>query len=828
MRKPLLYFLGLIGLFFSSCASNETQQERSPKVKLVGVVSPQVIKMNIQEGEMAPSFQLEYVAQEGDSIHERISSAGNGLVTERILYRGGKAYGWLTGEGNHRLTVGQHLVGDTLNGADLTDIKNYLISSKDDPNYAQPQRPLAVYQKSKANNWLEPNREFTFLHQLYFKLAKPLKNGATYQIATSNINIYPQTSELKYDNKVINEAIHLSGLGFQLEDASKIAYLSEWMGTGGAFDFDQCKTFKVINLQDQSVAFTGEIKKVLAENEVEKMRNPKNFAKTNVYQLNFGQLQQAGEFAIEIPGYGRSMSFKIGQDTWANNMRYAMKGFYNMRANSGQEAKYGGFDCPPAYVPGKDIVTYQSNASLLNTGNGLNAKGLDTDNFGQLILNKTDVQIVEKDSAIGGYHDAGDWDRRAQHMLCGRWQLELYQLFPDLYKHFNTGIPESNNSLPDLIDEVRFNLDFYRRLQTKEGGIRGGLEAIMHPVEGETSYQESLESYVYAPDMWSSFIYAGVAARLAFVLRHDKPELAKMYKNTALKAYQWGSKRFDLAFHNKIDQPLPVQVFCEKSQAALELFQLTQQHQYMIDFLEFSVLNPQLKLENFGKGKAGWDHVLDYKTLEDMQSDALFLYSLLPPKYQQKSQLRKCKQIIQKRAQVAMDFQKNNAFNLAATDPERPMMVGFFTVPQAKDMVRAHYLTKENKYLQATYRACDFATGANPMNTVFMTGVSDRSIQNCYHPDSRLTGQKMTMGIIPYGPFDLDDPVCKDSEFFKWPVTYYLDNVDVPKASDFPVYEVYHDVYRWIMMNEWTPMETEGPNSYIWGYLAGVNHHQHI
>ena len=94
-----------------------------------------------------------------------------------------------------------------------------------------------------------------------------------------------------------------------------------------------------------------------------------------------------------------------------------------------------------------------------------------------------------------------------------RRHLELLQLYPNYFAETNLNLPESDNSIPDIIDEALFNIDCYRRLQTVEGGIRGGIEAAEHPKQGETSWLESLKVMAYAPGPWSSYLYANVAAR---------------------------------------------------------------------------------------------------------------------------------------------------------------------------------------------------------------------------------------------------------------------------------------------------------------------------
>ena len=98
-------------------------------------------------------------------------------------------------------------------------------------------------------------------------------------------------------------------------------------------------------------------------------------------------------------------------------------------------------------------------------------------------------------------------------------------MFPEFSHKLNLNIPESGGKLPDMLDEALFGLDVYRRMQTADGGIRGGIESEEHPQYGDASWQESLRVFVYTPDAGAVYWYAGTAARAALVLLKYDPYL---------------------------------------------------------------------------------------------------------------------------------------------------------------------------------------------------------------------------------------------------------------------------------------------------------------
>ena len=134
--------------------------------------------------------------------------------------------------------------------------------------------------------------------------------------------------------------------------------------------------------------------------------------------------------------------------------------------------------------------------------------------------------------AWGGYMDAGDWDRRSQHLTATWEHLELLDLFPEYFEKLKLALPpsEAGDNLPDVLNEALWNLDLYRRLQRADGGVGGGVESTSHPRPGEASWQESLLLGTFAPDPESSLRYAACAARAARLIAKYDQDLADTYR----------------------------------------------------------------------------------------------------------------------------------------------------------------------------------------------------------------------------------------------------------------------------------------------------------
>jgi endoglucanase len=89
-------------------------------------------------------------------------------------------------------------------------------------------------------------------------------------------------------------------------------------------------------------------------------------------------------------------------------------------------------------------------------------------------------------TAYGGYHDAGDADRRTHHMDVAATLLTTYEAFPDLFTDDQYNIPDKfnenfnivgkGNQIPDIIDEAEWGAMFWEYMQKPSGAIHWGTE----------------------------------------------------------------------------------------------------------------------------------------------------------------------------------------------------------------------------------------------------------------------------------------------------------------------------------------------------------------
>lgn len=751
-----------------------------PRVTHLGAVSPDILEVTIQVGQGQPGVQQPYAAQPGDEVRKE----GHG----RVLVRGGKAIGNIVGPHADVFTPYDAVVGS---GRDrpVNRPEDYRLQSADDPGYATAQAPVKLSRKSKPTDlcrtagWAfdSPIEHHVFLH-----LPQPLQPGKSYTLNLGAIG--PQPQRFTYDPANLrSEAIHVSFIGFAPNDPYKVAFLSCWLGDGGGLKYPDGLGFQVVNAQDGSVAAAGQATLAKAADMADEDAYKRNHNGTDVWRMDFAQLATPGVYKVVVDGVGCSFPFRIDINAWKDAFTLAARGFYHQRSGIELGPPYTDFRRPRCFHPDDGVKVFASTTGLIDTGNGLAGGG---GNFAALVAGKTD-QLV--DHAWGAYMDAGDWDRRIQHLIVSRYLLELIELRPETFETLHLNIPESGNALPDVIDEALFNLDGYRRMQTPEGGIRGGIESEEHPNQGEASWQETLTIMAYAPDPWSSYTYAGCAALAARVLKRRDPKLAQVYLDSALRAMQWAEQALP-ARAGKKDHHL---LNDSRNLAAIELFRVTGDPQWHELFKQTSVfVDPKSETESWAKHDqrdAAWSYIRCERPDIDpaIQTNARNAFI--------------------READFWLMWGEKPAFGITK-NPWAPMAWGG-ACRQPFNIARAWLLTGNQKYYLGLLRAAQMQFGANPLNLSYTTGLGPRSPQNPLHLDSRHTGQAPPPGLTVFGPQYMPDATNDFAFKLVAPRAY-------PELVSWPAMEAFFDVFWWPSMSEFTVQSPMADVAFGLGVLA--------
>ncbi len=760
----------------------------SPTVQ-ASLAAADVLTLTFDAGRVLPGSLTKYEPLGGDAKEEKKSQAG--VIEEVILKRGGQAVGWLIGPNRDNLVAFEKFEGDPLL-AFLADLPaTYTITSQDDPAFNDGAHPIAVYRKSKPLDWAQPRGAFAMRHTLYLKLAHPLVAGKSYAIDIGELNANPPSTHFLNDpSKISSDAIHVNQIGYRPDDPVKRAFLSTWMGTGGGLNYPANLRFHLVDANSGAAAYSGSVEIAKLADEKELMWRDENMNKADVWRMDFSSFGTPGRYRICVEGIGCSHPFDIGLDVWQRAFLVQMKGLYNERSGMALGPPYTEFVKPRDFHPGDGAKVFQSTYSILDGGNE------------QELLEKhsTGKPVPE---AWGGYHDAGDWNpRRVTHLRVTMAQMEIAGMFPKYFGELKLNIPHTEG-VSDILAEALFEIDCFRRLQLPDGGVRYGIETNGDPYEGEVSWLQSMTAYVYAADPWGSSVYAAAAARAALLLRATRPDLAKVYSESAVRAMEWAeAERTRMDRSGKDVDKLRSEIRGDRALAAIVLYQLTGDEKWH----DLFKMCRSFATEEAKKGLAPGDR---------SQYDAAFVYASMHAPRSDADLERHALAIITAAADRALAYASNNAWNLTTPDKGLPMFQTFYSEPDARELARAHFLTGDPKYLAGVVQATQFQSGANPGNITYTTGVGSNPVQHPLHLDSRRTGQKTPDGITVYGNFDF----VHWPDWSKWVHDYYLNAALVPAVAEWPVPEAYFDIFMYPSTNEFT-VDAWEKNIFAWGYLA--------
>jgi len=216
--------------------------------------------------------------------------------------------------------------------------------------------------------------------------------------------------------------------------------------------------------------------------------------------FDFSEVREPGSYFVFDPkNRVRSYRFEIGQGVYREVLKAAVRMFYFNRANVKKEKPYAcvGQKC------------WLAERDTMGPGQDGEARS----------VRERDNPKTARDLS-GGWWDAGDTNKYTTFTYPVLHQL--LTAFTQNPKPFTDdyNIPESGNGLPDLIDELKVELDFLKKMQASDLG--GGALLKMGNVEyGDPIPELSTFPRYYYPEPCSSatITIAGMFAHAALVLR---------------------------------------------------------------------------------------------------------------------------------------------------------------------------------------------------------------------------------------------------------------------------------------------------------------------
>ena len=229
--------------------------------------------------------------------------------------------------------------------------------------------------------------------------------------------------------------------GYRTGDPKWVVFAQPVQGYNSPSSFTPGATFEVHRVSDNVLVFTGS---TMVWNGGAADTGNNNSSGDKGWWGDFSTLVTAGSYYVSVPGGSNpgaaSYPFTIADTIYNPALLASTRMFYYQRCGTAIDAVHGGaWNHPNACHVGAN----QDLAAHLYDGSDL---GLPRD-------------------VHGGWHDAGDYRKYVPFTLTPLWDLmHAYEWYPCGFGDASN-IPESGNGVPDVLDEVKWELDWIQRMQ---------------------------------------------------------------------------------------------------------------------------------------------------------------------------------------------------------------------------------------------------------------------------------------------------------------------------------------------------------------------------
>jgi len=273
--------------------------------------------------------------------------------------------------------------------------------------------------------------------------------------------------------------------------------------------------FTVRSVRDGSVAYHGTLAQPVADPDT----------RDRVRAADFSELRTEGNYYLDVPGTGRSWNFAIAGDVYAHAYYLSARAFYGQR-------------CGTAVDLGLEFPGYRHDACHL-----LGAYHSSSGRTGP-------------SPSLRGWHDAGDYGRYVVNSgITTATLLWAWELFGENLRGISLNIPESGNGRPDLLNEIRWNLDWMLSMQDEDGGVWHKQTSetfppfIMPDADKSISLVIGTDHVPYKSSCATGDL-AAVAAIAARVFRRLDRAYANQNLQAARKAWDWLRQNPNVTFRN--------------------------------------------------------------------------------------------------------------------------------------------------------------------------------------------------------------------------------------------------------------------------------------
>jgi endoglucanase len=460
---------------------------------------------------------------------------------------------------------------------------------------------------------------------------------------------------------------------------------------------------------------------------------------------DFSALRTPGRYRIRVAGLPDSAPFSVAAGVYRDLNIAAIRSYTLNRAGIALTAAVAGPYARPLAHPDASVLVHPSAASAKRP-------------TGSVIASPK------------GWYDAGDYNKYIVNSGISTYTLlAAYEHFPAWFDKLGLNLPESGNGLPDILNEVLWNLEWMATMQDPEdGGVYHKLtnkafDPFVMPEQARTP------RYVVQKTTTASLDFAAVMAVASRVLApfdDRQPGRSARYLAAAEAAYRWAEAHPQVLYQQPAD--IATGTYDDKSAddefawAATELLIGTGNDRY------------RARAASAGTAQEtapGWSNVgmLGCISLAERRNRVRAGGGAAPA----------CKQLPAVADMLAARW-KGSPYRVSVARQEMGWGSNSVILNQAMMLLTAYRLDPRPDYLNAAQSALDYVLGRNGPGMSFVTGFGLRSPQHPHHRPSEADGIAAPIpGMLVGGPNpgQQDRAHCRAAYPSALPALSYLDDV---------------------------------------------------
>jgi len=583
------------------------------------------------------------------------------------------------------------------------------------------------------------------------------------------------------DRYVETPVIHLNQVGYNPRATRRLAYISGWMGDGGALTLTKFPAESEI-LEQQSDANGTRLTAVRVV-PIDVRSKFDEEAGGEVRQIDLAGIPPAEgrHLRLRLPGIGVSWPTAVSESEVVHAFYVITRGLFLNRWGGNLKAQVTEWSRPPDY-------------HFVFTG--------EITDF--MRLYPAGTPRTGKRQLTAGYHDAGDFEQRPMGTVVPQLLMRAYELHPQSFADGQLRIPESGNGIPDLLDEALWGVSAWEELQEADGGVRQGVQSHRHPWGFYLASDDPLPYWTFARDANTTARAAGLLAQAArLVSSYDRPRASDL-KQRAVTAWHYADANGAANSH--------------KLYGAGELYRLTGEATYKVAFERaWHDIGPYGPFSEFAPYQLTES---DYKNAGRSMAD--FIQGYMNDTSAATDIKAVARQWLTKYAEEAVRTTENDHAYRNPRPDKYPMdwgqgttMARFLDPVIARVQLGGLAPAERQRYFDALSLGADYLLGGNPNGFVYITGLGSRHVEEPLHLDSLAfikLGKGPMPGIPVFGP---------TATAPKMPYTQPTMAAFYPAFGQRPLALRYADVRTVPNFNEFSVWETQAPDAELFAALLG-------